>query len=182
MFCLHNVDAAAFLHVKPVIGVSEAACFNLVRHVCPAFHQAGPAEPGLSYVNDFGFQRPEDFSDLATGSRISAQGLQARSDCAVLMASAVIGFPPIAHSPLAISCTRTQVTPRMASPSTPIMASVTSRIILCFWSSSKTPSISSISTRGIAFLLSYPSLLVLPVPTGMSAKCQSAPRSRQFTN
>src|SRR5438046_1543080 len=40
-------------------------------------------------------------------------------------ASAVSGLPPMAHCPLSTSCTRTQVTPRIFSPSTDTIASVT---------------------------------------------------------
>jgi hypothetical protein len=56
--------------------------------------------------------------------------------------SAVVsGVPPMAQEPLAISSTVTHVTPRMASPSTLTIASVTARTIWAFSSDPKTPSI-----------------------------------------
>ena len=46
------------------------------------------------------------------------------------------------QAPLGTSITRTQVTPRIASPSIPTITSVTFSIMLFFWSAVKTPSIS----------------------------------------
>src|SRR5262249_35305025 len=70
-----------------------------------------------------------------------------------LTSAAVSGLPPIAQSPLSISCTRTHVTGRIASPSTATMASVTLWIIWFFWSGVNTTLMSWISTSGICGLL-----------------------------
>src|SRR6476646_10036410 len=53
------------------------------------------------------------------------------------------------QQPLFTSSTTTQVTSRIGSPSIVTMASVSLRIISCFWASEKTPSISLTWTRGI---------------------------------
>ena len=55
-----------------------------------------------------------------------------RAAAIALTAAAVKGLPPIAHSPLPVSWTRTQVTWRMASPSMAPMASVTFSILAFF--------------------------------------------------
>jgi hypothetical protein len=51
-----------------------------------------------------------------------------------LTSAALSAFPPIAHSPLATSYTRTQVTPRIASPSTStgVRDLVDHRLLLAF--------------------------------------------------
>ena len=52
--------------------------------------------------------------------------------CKTFTSSAVKALPPIPQSPLATSFTRTQVTPRKASPSIPTIVSVTFSIMSFF--------------------------------------------------
>jgi hypothetical protein len=59
--------------------------------------------------------------------------------------------PPIAQSPLATSLIFTQVTPRMFSPSTETIASVTFSISCRFWSGVKTSPMMWISTSGMVY-------------------------------
>src|ERR1700679_760223 len=61
-------------------------------------------------------------------------------------------LPPMAQSPLSNSLTRTQVTARMFSPSTSIIAAVTLAISSCFCLGVKTSLITSMVTRGMLFL------------------------------
>src|SRR5262249_6890145 len=82
---------------------------------------------------------------------------QAHALPATALTSAVVSaLPPMPHSPDLSSCTRTQVRPRIFSPSMPTIVSVTFSIISFFWAGVKTPSTSWISTSGIVLLLLFP--------------------------
>src|SRR6478736_3014062 len=94
---------------------SSAARSDLASYSPPAHHHDKPAQNGTP--TDRKPHRVKLFLERVERLQVLA---------AIALTSAVVsGLPPIAHSPLSISCTRTQVTGRIGSPSTETIASVT---------------------------------------------------------
>src|SRR6516164_2987105 len=150
--CRHSATAR-FILIHRAVGFSE---IRFVRTVCIVVLMSDSRILRLLKIHDLRLGAREFARDqvmIWNGSDTVGASEPFRRYwervCKALTSAALSALPPIAHSPLATSYTRTQVTPRIASPLTSTMALVTLLIIACFWLLSKTPSMRWISTSGM---------------------------------